>query len=123
MTIPPAVRHPAQPAVWSSTRVQLLSQSERNHRGDAILAASDQGPRLSRFRHFIAHSCLSRGMMPTGYRHGILLPTDLWMCIADPHRVGHERSYYPGCVNFRAADVIIINKANTAEPVCLTLCG
>ncbi|CAL5218913.1 g659 [Coccomyxa viridis] len=41
---------------------------------------------------------------------------DLWMCIADPHRVGHERTYYPGCVNFRAADVIIINKANTAEP-------
>ena len=44
---------------------------------------------------------------------------DLWMCIADPHRVGHERTFYPGCVNFRAADVIIINKANTAKPVSL----
>ena len=44
------------------------------------------------------------------------------MCIADPHRVGHERTYYPGCVNFRAADMIIINKANTAEPVRLPLC-
>ncbi len=42
------------------------------------------------------------------------------MCIADPHRVGHERTYYPGCVNFRAADVIIINKANTAEPARLS---
>ena len=49
------------------------------------------------------------------------LAADLWMCIADPHRLGHERTYYPGCVNFRAADVIIINKANTAKPVSSTL--
>ena len=48
---------------------------------------------------------------------------DLWMCIADPHRLGHERTYYPGCVNFRAADVIIINKANTAKPVIPSLLG
>jgi len=41
------------------------------------------------------------------------------MSIADPHRVGHERIFYPGCVNFRAADVIVINKANTAKPVSL----
>jgi predicted GTPase len=39
---------------------------------------------------------------------------DLWIVIADPHRVGHESSYYPGDVNFRSADVIVINKANTA---------
>lgn len=39
---------------------------------------------------------------------------DLWICIADPHRLGHESSYYPGDLNFRMADVIVINKANTA---------
>ncbi|MBI4181823.1 MAG: GTPase [Candidatus Aenigmarchaeota archaeon] len=39
---------------------------------------------------------------------------DLWICIADPHRPGHERSYYPGQVNARAADVLIINKEKTA---------
>ena len=49
------------------------------------------------------------------------LAADLWMCIADPHRLGHERTYYPGCVNFRAADVIIINKANTAKPASTSL--
>ena len=51
------------------------------------------------------------------------LAADLWMCIADPHRLGHERTYYPGCVNFRAADVIIINKANTAKLVNPSLLG
>eukprot|EP00877_Chromochloris_zofingiensis_P000184 jgi/Chrzof1/10166/Cz04g31120.t1 len=40
---------------------------------------------------------------------------DLWIVVTDPHRAGHESSYYPGDVNFRCADVIVINKANTAE--------
>eukprot|EP00887_Chlorella_sp_A99_P005397 scaffold1.g5397.t1 len=40
---------------------------------------------------------------------------DLWVCVADPHRAGHERHYYPGDLNFRMADAIVINKANTAE--------
>ena len=40
---------------------------------------------------------------------------DLWITVADPHRAGHEISYYPGEVNFRSADVIVINKVNTAK--------
>jgi len=40
---------------------------------------------------------------------------DLWICVADPFRAGHELNYYPGETNFRVADVIIVNKANTAE--------
>ena len=41
----------------------------------------------------------------------------LWICVADPLRVGHELTYFPGNVNFAAADVIDINKANTAHHV------
>lgn len=41
---------------------------------------------------------------------------DLWICIGDPHRAGDEMKYYPGEVNFRSADIIVINKANTADP-------
>ena len=40
---------------------------------------------------------------------------DLLITIADPHRAGHELSYYPGELNFRSADIIIINKVNTAN--------
>eukprot|EP01029_Cantina_marsupialis_P028722 TRINITY_DN777924_c0_g1_i1.p1 TRINITY_DN777924_c0_g1~~TRINITY_DN777924_c0_g1_i1.p1 ORF type:complete len:479 (-),score=117.56 TRINITY_DN777924_c0_g1_i1:687-2096(-) len=39
---------------------------------------------------------------------------DLWAVVADPLRPGHELDYYPGAVNARAADVVLINKANTA---------
>ena len=41
--------------------------------------------------------------------------TDLLITMADPHRAGHELLYYPGELNFRSADVIIINKVNTAD--------
>jgi len=41
---------------------------------------------------------------------------DLLITIADPHRPGHETAYYPGEVNVRMADVIIINKVDSARP-------
>ncbi len=41
---------------------------------------------------------------------------DLQMVIVDPHRPGHELRYYPGETNLRMADVVIINKIQTAEP-------
>ena len=40
---------------------------------------------------------------------------DLWITVVDPHRAGHEVRYYPGEANLRAADVIIINKVDTAD--------
>jgi predicted GTPase len=39
----------------------------------------------------------------------------LHVCIADPHRAGHETKYWPGEANFRMADLIIINKCETAD--------
>ena len=41
---------------------------------------------------------------------------DLTVIVADPHRPGHELNYYPGEVNFRIADIIVINKIDTAPP-------
>jgi predicted GTPase len=40
---------------------------------------------------------------------------DLDIVVLDPHRPGHELSYYPGEVNFRTANVLIINKVDTAN--------
>ncbi|NLA22860.1 MAG: GTPase [Candidatus Marinimicrobia bacterium] len=41
---------------------------------------------------------------------------ELAITVVDPHRPGNELSYYPGEVNLRIADVIIINKIDTANP-------
>jgi len=43
------------------------------------------------------------------------LKPDLLITIADPHRAGHELMYYPGEMNVRSANVVIINKVNTAR--------
>jgi len=42
---------------------------------------------------------------------------DLMVTVADPHRAGHELTYYPGEVNLRIADVVVINKIDSADPV------
>jgi predicted GTPase len=39
---------------------------------------------------------------------------DLWITVADALRPGHELTYYPGNVNFRAAKIIVVNKVNSA---------
>ncbi len=40
--------------------------------------------------------------------------SDLEIVVTDPHRAGHELTYFPGEVNLRRAQVIVINKVNTA---------
>jgi predicted GTPase len=41
---------------------------------------------------------------------------DVHITVADPLRRGHETSYHPGEVNFRMADIIVINKIDAAAP-------
>lgn len=41
---------------------------------------------------------------------------DLAICLVDPHRPGHELRYHPGEANLRMADVVLINKIETAPP-------
>jgi predicted GTPase len=44
------------------------------------------------------------------------LKPDFHVVVADPHRAGHELTYYPSEVNLRLADVVIVNKVDTADP-------
>lgn len=40
---------------------------------------------------------------------------DLSIVVLDPHRAGHEMAYHPGEINFRIADVLLINKIDSAR--------
>jgi len=42
--------------------------------------------------------------------------SDLYITVVDPHRPGHEMLYYPGTTNVMLADVLVINKEDTARP-------
>ncbi len=41
---------------------------------------------------------------------------DVWITLVDPLRAGHELTYHPGETNLRGADVIVINKMDSASP-------
>ena len=43
------------------------------------------------------------------------LHADLYLTVVDPHRPGHELRYHPGETNLRMADVVIVNKVDTAR--------
>ncbi|NLE99836.1 MAG: GTPase [Anaerolineales bacterium] len=45
---------------------------------------------------------------------------DLTIVVLDPLRPGHETAYHPGETNLRLADVIVINKVDTADYVAVT---
>ncbi len=42
---------------------------------------------------------------------------DLHITLVDPHRPATSCSYYPGETNLRMADLLIVNKVDTADPV------
>jgi predicted GTPase len=42
--------------------------------------------------------------------------SDLQIVLVDPHRPGHELTYHPGETNLRMADVLVINKLDSADP-------
>ena len=46
---------------------------------------------------------------------------DLAITVVDPHRPGHELSYYPGEVSLRMADVAVINKIDSANPKAIAI--
>jgi len=46
---------------------------------------------------------------------------DLMITVTDPHRAGHELRYYPGEVTLRLADVVIINKIDSASPEAIQI--
>ena len=41
--------------------------------------------------------------------------SDLHVTVVDPHRAGHELTYYPGNVTLRLSDVVVINKMDSAD--------
>ncbi|MBI5307345.1 MAG: GTPase [Planctomycetes bacterium] len=46
---------------------------------------------------------------------------DIFITLVDPHRPGHEITYFPGETNLLLADVVIVGKEDTASPGNITL--
>ena len=48
---------------------------------------------------------------------------DLMITVVDPHRAGHEERYHPGEATLRMADVVVVNKLDSAAPADIDAVG
>ncbi len=80
------------------------------NRGQVIYAGVDYGKILSEAEQEADIIVWDGGNNDTSFYR-----PDLLITVADPHRPGHELSYYPGMINVLLSDVIIINKIDTAD--------
>ena len=119
---PHALPRPLTRSASSATRASTDLDRPVHHRGARGVRAPRRGSALSLCRGRLrGHPARGR---EGGRRHRVgrrqqrlaVLRSDLEIVALDPHRPGHERAYFPGEVNFLRADVLVINKVNTAEP-------
>ncbi|MCX8189925.1 MAG: cyclic 2,3-diphosphoglycerate synthase [Candidatus Diapherotrites archaeon] len=78
--------------------------------GNIVFAGVDYGKILKE-----AENCADVILWDGGNNDHSFYFADLYITVADPHRVGHELSYYAGTTNVMLADVFVINKEDTAS--------
>jgi predicted GTPase len=126
-----AIRHPMPYGELSKQRVQRLTQlgdlkkynctieeieEYEPHliRGTIVYAGADYGAIL-RAAEADPEGC-DVIIWDGGNNDFPFFQPDLMITVADPHRAGHEVSYYPGEINLRMANVVVINKIDSAAP-------
>ena len=103
-------------AVMEDLDLQLCTIEEREEyephitHGTVVYAGVDYG-RILRQAEKEADVILWDG----GNNDTSFYASDLEIVVVDPHRPGHELSYFPGEVNLRRADAIVMNKVDTAD--------
>ncbi len=80
-------------------------------RGDVVYAGVDY-ERILRLAEAEADVLLWDG----GNNDASFFRPDLEIVVLDPHRAGHETRYHPGETNLRRAQILVINKVDSAEP-------
>ena len=113
-------RRPARPALRDLRRPRPVRDDDRGARG--VRAASRCRPDRVRRASTTRRSCARPRPRPTSSCGTAATTTSrstgptCSIVVADPLRAGDERRYHPGETNIRMADVVIINKVDSAEP-------
>lgn len=94
-----------------STTIEEREEYEQHIRQNTVVYAGVDYERILRAAEAEADVIIWDG----GNNDIPFIRPDLYITVADALRPGHEVSYYPGEVNLRMADVIIINKVDSAD--------
>jgi predicted GTPase len=127
---PVAIRHPMPYGDLASQKVQRFAQlSDLEKHGCTIEEMEEYEPHIVRGNVIYAgvdYEAIVRAaeqdpdgcdviVWDGGNNDFSFYAADLALTVTDPHRPGHELSYYPGEVSLRRADVAIINKIDSAD--------
>ena len=123
-----AVRHPMPYGNLVDQKVQRFAEIDdlRKHRC-TIEEMEEYEPHLERGRIIYSGTDYAEILASAEEEADVILwdggnndtpfyKSDLEIVVTDPHRAGHELEYHPGEVNFLRADVIVINKIDSAKP-------
>jgi len=122
------LRHPMPYGDLSRQRTQRFSSEEDLHRHRVTVEEREEyEPHLAAgsvvyagvdYRAVVAEAEMDADILvwDGGNNDTSFLEADIYITVVDPHRPGHERSYYPGETNVRLADVVLVNKIDTADP-------
>ncbi|MCB9172098.1 MAG: GTPase [Ardenticatenales bacterium] len=122
-----AIRHPMPYGDLNRQRVQRFATVEDLHEADCTIEEMEEYE-----PHIVAGSVIYAGVdyeailreaekeadvivWDGGNNDLPFYQPDLTITVADPHRAGDEMSYYPGATNLQIADVVVINKVDSAE--------
>lgn len=94
-----------------STTIEEREEYEQHIRQGTVVYAGVDYQRILRAAEAEAEMVVWDG----GNNDMPFIKPDLHIVVADALRPGHEISYYPGEVNLRLADVVIINKVDSAD--------
>jgi len=121
------VRHPMPYGDLSAQKVQRFATVEDFHRhGCTIEEMEEYEPHIDRGRIVFAgvdYEAILREaereadviLWDGGNNDTPFFRSNLEIVVTDPHRAGHELEYYPGETNFLRAQIIVINKVDSAE--------
>jgi predicted GTPase len=122
------IRHPMPYGVLLKQRVQRFATLEDLNRHDCTIEErEDYEPHLERGAVVFAgvdYEAILREaekeaeiiVWDGGNNDFPFYHPSIHIVVVDPHRAGHELSYYPGETNLRMADIAVVSKVNTADP-------
>ncbi len=123
-----AVRHPMPYGNLAAQRVQRFATIEDLHRHECTIEEMEEyEPHINRGNVIYAgvdYEAILREaekeadviVWDGGNNDFPFYNSDLMITVTDPHRAGHERTYYPGETTLRLADIVVINKIDSAGP-------
>ncbi len=123
-----AIRHPMPYGDLSAQKVQRFASIEDLHRHHCTIEEMEEyEPHIARGTIIYAGVDYEAIVREAEKEADVILwdggnndipfyEPKLWITVADPHRPGHELSYYPGRINAERAQVVVLNKMETADP-------